>query len=290
MQNSIEEEVNGVRPEFKMVPGYPGTIFPDSGKKGQFQPDAIQVSDAWIGRVEVMRHVIRLKADEITPSQKEVLESQGMTGRKVPDRILALLDSAMELFKELAEPKGIIQQWPIDDFENVFAGSGRNDPDGPIRIIVPKADAIALFVATLGDALFTKSSDLFKQGGAPLGYMLDAVNSAAGEKLGKMMGKHFVELLPKELHTKKVLVSQYYCPGHCGWHISGQEKLFEAVRPEEIGIDLKANHAMYPLKSISGVLVAGDMDTHRFKPKFSFCKDCKEHKCVERLAILEREN
>jgi ArsR family metal-binding transcriptional regulator len=47
---------------------------------------------------------------------------------------------------------------------------------------------------------------------------------------------------------------------------------------------------MYPLKSISGVLVAGDMDIHRFKPKFTFCKNCKEHKCVSRLAILEREN
>ena len=120
--------------------------------------------------------------------------------------------------------------------------------------------------------------------------MLDAVNSAAGEQLGKMMGYRFIELLPEEQRAKKVLVSQYYCPGHCGWHISGQEKLFEIVRPEEIGIDLKASHAMYPLKSISGVLVVGDLDIHRFKPKFSFCRDCKEHKCVERLAILEREN
>ncbi len=239
---------------------------------------------------ETMRKIIQLNAEEITPSQKEVLVSQGMTGRKIPERILTLLDAAMELFRELAEPKGIIQQWPLDDFHNVYEDSGRNDPEGPVRIIVPRADAIALFVATLGDTLFIKSSELFKQGGAPLGYMLDAVNSAAGEKLGKMMGKRFVELLPKELHARKVLVSQYYCPGHCGWHISGQEKLFEAVRPEEIGIDLKANHAMYPLKSISGVLVAGDMDIHRFKPKFSFCKDCKEHKCVERLAILEKEN
>jgi hypothetical protein len=244
----------------------------------------------WIAGIGTMRHIIRLNADEIIPTREEVLKSQGMTGRKVPDRILALLDSAMELFRELAEPKGIFQQWPIDDFDNVFEGEGLNDPDGPVRIIVPKADAIALFVATLGDALFNKSSELFKQGGAALGYILDAVNSAAGEQLGKMMGKRFIQLLPEELRAKKVLVSQYYCPGHCGWHISGQEKLFEAVRPEEIGIDLKASHAMYPLKSISGVLIVGDMDIHRFKPKFSFCKDCKEHKCVERLAILENEN
>jgi len=116
------------------------------------------------------------------------------------------------------------------------------------------------------------------------------VNSSAGEQLGRMMGKRFLELLPSQQRSGKVLVSQYYCPGHCGWHISGQERLFEVVHPEEIGIDLKENHAMYPLKSISGILVAGDMDIHRFTPGFSFCKNCVEHKCVERLDLLEKEH
>jgi hypothetical protein len=225
-------------------------------------------------KTDMIREVIELKAEAITPTLQEVLDAQGMTGRKVPERILAILDQAMELFVELADPKGIIQQWPIDEFEPVFDHSGLNDAEGPVRIIVPRADAIALFVATLGNELLLKSSELFKQGGAPLGYM----------------GKRFAELLPEEQCVQKVLVTQYYCPGHCGWHISGQQRLFEVVRPEEIGVDLKANHAMYPLKSISGVLVAGDMDIHRFSPRFSFCKDCKEHKCVERLTVLEREH
>jgi hypothetical protein len=239
--------------------------------------------------MEGIRKIIQLLAGEITPTPEEVLASQKMTGRKIPDRIRTILDSALKLFVELAEPKGVIQQWPVDDFWTVFDHNDLNDPEGPVRVIVPAADAIALFVATLGNALLLKSSELFKQGGAPLGYMLDAVNSCAGEHLGRMMGRRFIELLPEELRAKKVLVSQYYCPGHCGWHISGQEKLFAAVRPEEIGIDLKTNFAMYPLKSISGVLVAGDFDIHRFSPKFSFCRDCKEHKCVERLALLEKE-
>lgn len=240
--------------------------------------------------MNAMRKVIQLNAEEVTPSTEQVLESQGMTGRKLPDRILTLLDSALELFKELAKPTGILQEWSIDDFERVYDHNRMNDPEGPVRIIVPKADAIAFFVATLGNELLLKCSELFKQGGAPLGYMLDAVNSSAGEQLGERMGECFAEFLLEEQRTDKTLVTQYYCPGHCGWHISGQEKLFEVVRPEEIDIDLKANHAMYPLKSISGVLVAGDMDVHRFSPEFSFCKDCKENKCVERLAILEKKH
>lgn len=238
----------------------------------------------------MIREIVLLDSGEVVPSDQEVLRAQGMLGRKVPDRILTLLDEAMALFRELASPKGILQQWPVDRFCDVFDSNGKNDPEGPVRLIVSRADAIAFFVATLGNELLVRSSELFKQGGAPLGYMLDAVNSSAGEQLGRMMGRKFLEFLPPQQRSKKVLVSQYYCPGHCGWHISGQERLFEVVHPEEIGIDLKENHAMYPLKSISGVLIAGDMDTHRFSPRFSFCKNCVEHKCVERLDLLEKEH
>ena len=241
-------------------------------------------------KTQMIRETVELNADEVMPTDQEVLRAQGMLGRKLPDRIRTLLDEAMVLFRELATPKGIIQQWHADRFSEVYDASGKNDSEGPMRLIVPEADAIAFFVATLGNELLIRSSELFKQGGAPLGYMLDAVNSSAGEQLGRMMGKKFLELLPPQLRSSKVLVSQYYCPGHCGWHISGQERLFEVVQPEEIGIDLKENHAMYPLKSISGVLIAGDMDIHRFSPRFSFCKNCVEHKCVERLELLEKEH
>ncbi|HSW39915.1 MAG TPA: hypothetical protein VLL97_10535, partial [Acidobacteriota bacterium] len=83
---------------------------------------------------------------------------------------------------------------------------------------------------------------------------------------------------------------QYYSPGHCGWHISGQEKIFEALRPEEIGISLKPNWIMQPLKSISGILVIGDIEIHRFEPVFCFCRHCREKKCVTRFKYLETLN
>lgn len=240
--------------------------------------------------MKMIRKVIQFEPGEVIPAVEEVLRAQRMVGRKVPERILALLDQAMEMFRRLADPKGILEQWPVGDFAAVFDADGANDPDGPVRRIVPKADAIAFFVATLGDALLARSSELFQQGEAPLGYLLDAVNSSAGERLGGMMCRRFIDLLAGSGRGGGIPACQYYCPGHCGWHLSGQRKLFEVVRPEEIGIDLKANHAMYPLKSISGVLVAGDMDIHRFSPGFPFCGNCKEHKCVERLAKLEKEN
>jgi hypothetical protein len=239
-----------------------------------------------------MRRMFSLSVDEILPERDEVLEDQGMAGRaNIPARILSLLDSALELFKQLAEPRGVMEDWPVSGFKAIYDGNGLNSPECPVPPIVAQADGMALFAATMGAALADRSSELFTKGGATLGYMLDAVNTVGSERLGRQMCRRFHELLPEELRRAKQIRVQYYCPGHCGWHLSGQEKLFEALHPEEIGITLKpASWAMYPIKSISGVLVAGGIESHRFRPDFPFCPICKEHKCVTRLKFLENTN
>jgi hypothetical protein len=238
--------------------------------------------------VRIMRQVVTLTVEEIIPTAQEVLESQGMGGRpNLPARITALLNSALELFQKLAAPKGVMEDLAISDFQAIYEGKGLNDSECPVPGIVSRAEAIALFAATMGDALMEKSSELFSTGGPALGYMLDAVNTSGAEHLGQQMARRFLELQSEEQRRAKDLKAQYYCPGHCGWHISGQDRLFQTLHPEEIGITLKPSWAMYPLKSISGILVVGDIQAHRFQPAFSFCKQCKEHKCVQRLRILE---
>jgi hypothetical protein len=235
-----------------------------------------------------MKKIIELTVEEATPTAAEVLEAQGMAGRpNIPERIMALLDSALGIFRQLAEPKGMLEELPISAFEEIFDSNNRNSPECPVPGIVARADALAIFAATMGDKLINKSSELFAQGGAALGFMLDAVNSAGAERLGRLMCSKFLELLPENLRQRKKLKAQYYCPGHCGWHLSGQEQVFGRLRPEEIGIRITSAWAMYPTKSISGILVAGGIDIHRFKPAFSFCKVCKEKKCVQRLRLLE---
>jgi len=241
--------------------------------------------------MKIMRRIIALSVADIMPTAAEVLENQGMAGRQnIPARITTLLDSALELFQQLAAPRGLLEDLPIPNFKAIYDGNGLNSPDCPVPPIVANADGLALFAATMGPALASKSSDLFAKGGPALGFMLDAVNSSGAEHLGQMMCRRFLELLPSELRQTKRLKTQYYCPGHCGWHLSGQDKVFEALRPQEIGMTLTPSWAMHPVKSISGVLVAGEIEIHRFRPNFPFCKDCKEHKCVQRLKLLENTN
>lgn len=237
-----------------------------------------------------MRKVFRLDVKNIVPTREEVLQYQGMAGRKgLPERISRLLDTAIDLFGQLAEPQGLLEDLDISDFDALYAGKGLNAADGPVPGIVPRAEAVALFAATMGDALATMAGDLFREKEAALGFMLDAVNSAGAERLGRLMCRKFMERLPEGLTRERDVRVQYYCPGHCGWHMSGQEKLFERLHPEEIGITLRPNWVMAPFKSISGILVAGDIEIHRFSPGFSFCPHCREKKCIQRLRILEQE-
>jgi hypothetical protein len=77
-----------------------------------------------------------------------------------------------------------------------------------------------------------------------------------------------------------------YSPGYCGWHISGQKKLFAYLHPERIGITLNNSYLMTPLKSVTGVLVAGPPEIHRFKPDFPFCRHCRTYSCLERFKHL----
>jgi hypothetical protein len=238
-----------------------------------------------------MRRIVSLSVDEVTPSRAEVLENQGMAGRpNVPARIISLLDSALDLFKQLAEPRGLMEDWPVTGFKPIYDGNGLNALECPIPLIVERADAMALFAATVGSALIAKSNELFAGGEAALGYMLDAVNTSGAERLGRMMCQKFLEVIPEELRLAKAIKVQYYSPGHCGWHLSGQSKLFEALHPQEIGVELKSGWAMQPVKSIDGVLIAGEIEIHRFRSSFPFCNDCKEHKCVPRLKLLENTN
>ena len=236
-----------------------------------------------------MRKIYELDGRDIVPTRQQVLAQQKMTGRQVSPRITRLMDDAIDLFRELVRPRGLLDGFEADAFPGLYKGNGRNAPDGPVPSIVARADATALMAATMGDALAVKCGELFTQGNASLGYMLNMVGSAGSEQLGRQMCRLFLERLrskPCELESLKV---QYYCPGHCGWHISGQEKLFDALHPDEIGVSLDAHWVMHPFKSISGILAAAPIEVHRFRQGFSFCPQCRERKCAERIGLLETE-
>ena len=134
----------------------------------------------------------------------------------------------------------------------------------------------------MGVNVSRRITELFGNNDYALASMLDTVASCFTDKSVEFLEKRITkELTEKKSMAKNGMVLNY-SPGYCGWHISAQKKLFFQLKPEQIGISLNESYLMTPLKSVTGVLVAGDKNIHYFGNSFSFCYNCKAQSCIER--------
>jgi hypothetical protein len=224
-------------------------------------------------------------AAEAAPARPEVLRLQGLPAdTPLPPRIEALLDAALDLHLELAEPRAVTCDISREAFAEVYRGEGRNAAVTPLEHVFPRADRLVLFTATVGPGVTPRIRALFAANEPALAVMLDSVASAAADRLAELLGPRVFASARAGAGTGGRVLA--YSPGYCGWHVSGQRALFAALEPEEIGVTLNASCLMEPLKSVSGVLVAGPSEIHRFAPAFPFCADCRDRSCRVRLASL----
>jgi hypothetical protein len=235
-----------------------------------------------------MRQIIDIPVPRIKPSREDILKAQGIAkGTDPSEKILKLLEDSMTWFELLSEPTAIIQKICMEEFYKVFAGNGKNAKDTPLKKIVPQASALALGAATLGQPISRKITDLFARNDFALASMLDSAASIGADNCGRFMEEVLRRELQRKFPEQVNLTVLLYSPGYCGWHISGQEALFQSLQPGNIGIQLNGSFLMDPLKSISGLLVAGEPDIHRFTGDYPFCKECKNHTCVSRMKRLD---
>jgi hypothetical protein len=234
-----------------------------------------------------MREIIDIPVSDINPGRDDVLKSHGIpTGKKPPPVVEELFHRGMEVFLEFTQPSGIILDLSIPEFAVVYDGEGLNENKTPLDEIYKKAEALALFAVTLGEKVSEKIDGFFKKNEFALGSMLDSIASAGAEKAADFVEKCYSDLLSNrgEFIPSKGIMR--FSPGYCGWHMSGQKKLFGFLHPEEVGITLLESYLMKPLKSISGVMVVGDKEIFNFEDSYPFCSECKSHSCRDRIRAL----
>jgi len=234
-----------------------------------------------------VKGIIPLDSIRVAPHRDVALRRQGVPDdHKVSDLVEGLVGKAISLYESLAQPKGIIADISLSDFEEVFKGEGRNDLPAPLQGIVKKADGLALFAATVGDSVSAKIQDLFEENDPATACMLDGIASDRAETAATLLADAFLDSLLEQGEVDSEVRVLPYSPGYCGWHITGQEKLFAFLDPEQIDISLNASCLMSPIKSVSGVLVAGRPEIHDFENDFDFCFDCASWECRSRIASL----
>lgn len=230
--------------------------------------------------------------DEVIPSRSAVFENQGIPADKpVGGHVEEVFASALELFVAAAAPAGMLAEISEADFADVYSGDGRNESRTPVQDIFSRADALALFVVTLGKPVSQEIAERFQTNDFAVGCMLDSVASASADILAEKAETRLTALLAQsermpqrdQLPGRAVL---RYSPGYCGWHISGQRKLFDFLRPGQIGVSLRDSFLMEPLKSVSGVVIAGPEGIHDFPTSYPFCNRCETFGCRERIRAL----
>ena len=232
-----------------------------------------------------MTRIISLEAIELAPTRDTVLRTQGIPeGHQVSDQVEGLVEKAISLYESLTQPMGLIGEISLSDFEEIFDGEGRNDLPAPLPEIAGDADRLALFAATLGDPVSRKIQELFEENDPATACMLDGIASERAETAATLLADAFLDSLLQKGEVDSGVRVLPYSPGYCGWHITGQIKLFAFLNPERIDIELNDSCLMSPLKSVSGALVAGQPEIHDFENDFDFCFDCDSWECRTRIA------
>lgn len=226
------------------------------------------------------RKIIEIPLEQISPDPAGVFLLQGIP-RDVdpPERVIALYEEVVDRFMESAAPIGIMADVSLENFLEIYRGTGANEPDTPLEHIVPRAGSLAFFAFTLGQAVSDLIESHFNGKKLAQGYMLDSIASFCADKASEAAQQIYLERLTAQDSATSSTRVLMYSPGYCGWHVSGQGKLFQYLQPEKIGITLNDSFLMIPLKSISGVLVAGDWEIHRFTSNYPFCSQCKTRTC-----------
>lgn len=224
---------------------------------------------------------LTITKEEILPDTGAILAQQGVPEHAAGyGELEALAGQARQELAAALAPDGVLKEVTRGEFAGIYPGQGLNDTRTPLELIHPQAESLALFAVTCGQAVGNRIGELFAAHDYPLGAALDAAASLAADQAAQVAQDTFAAALDEGAGVLR------YSPGYCGWHVSGQKALFGHLGTATAGIALTESCLMQPLKSVSGVIVAGRPDIHLFVNDYSFCAACTGKECRERIQSL----
>ncbi|MBT8398183.1 MAG: hypothetical protein KJN92_14520, partial [Gemmatimonadetes bacterium] len=186
-----------------------------------------------------MRRILPLDPIRAAPSRDIALLRQGIPkGHKISEQVEGLVQKATALYESLSDPKGVFAEISLSEFEEVYHGDGQNASPAPLPGIMKEADCLALFAATIGEPVSRAIDELFQGNDPATGCMLDGIASERAEASADLLAAEFLGSVLETGGADGGARVLPYSPGYCGWHITGQRRLFSFLGPEEIGITL----------------------------------------------------
>lgn len=241
-------------------------------------------------RQRIMTEIIEIQSSDIQPARDDILENLGIpAGQELSGTVEELLTEALKHFHATCSPRGIIAHISIPEFKSIYHGEGLNEGRTPLADMYEQAQDIALFALTLGKDISEKINGLFLEDNLALAGVLDATASAGAETAADRVETYYCDRL-MSMETKNETADIYrFAPGYCGWHITGQKKLFRFLGPEKIGITLLPSYMMSPLKSLSGAIIVTGDNVEAFRDVYDVCRQCGTYWCQTRKKVIQEQ-
>jgi hypothetical protein len=185
----------------------------------------------------------------------------------------------------LAEPAAVTRALSIKaigrgvvEFDGGLSVSGRMLPH-----LMEGAEGAVFLVATAGDAVGSRVSELFAGDRPVEAIVLDA----AGSAIAMNVQSKAVTEIADERKGAGFLVGPCLVPGNEYWDLEGQRTIFDVLPAGEIGVRLLDSLQMDPQKSQSAMVPFGAKLQILDDPTSSPCSRCKATRCPMRLEPYE---
>jgi len=139
------------------------------------------------------------------------------------------------------------------------------------------AEYLLLAIVTIGPKLEQSIKKQFEQNQYLRAMVKDAVGTVAVKTAGQWLN-HYIE---ERSLQEEFELSRYFEPGSGDWDIQEQQKIFQILKPEKIGVTLNSSYMMQPAKSLSWIRGMGHNLIHSYRDEFS-CQYCLLENCLFR--------
>jgi cobalamin-dependent methionine synthase I len=205
------------------------------------------------------------KKIDVTIDEEEILRLLAHRRRKEKPneaRMSNLIREAKALLADVLHPQGMFR---IADKRTL-----EGDPH------FKGQDMIALGIATIGEELENKATQLHQKGELARAIILDAMGSVAAESTADFLNLQICEMCKK----KGWGCSERFSPGYGNWPLEGQRFIFSLLPAERIKVRLNQSCMMIPRKSVSFAISIGEQ--FRSLRKRRICEVCNLKDCPYR--------
>jgi len=229
-----------------------------------------------------------IKNMKIKISEEEVLRYQGYHRKKeekINEMVLQITREEISHGFLLVKPRGIYSKEIVTEITSTRKVYLKNnyslDFSSSMIRFLEGVDCLMLGAVTIGRELEEKVSELFGQGDYFRAVALDAVGTVSAIYLRDYINS----LVCQETRKQNLQITRVFSPGSHHWDISEQEKIFQIIPAEKIGITLTDSYMMYPQKSLSWLIGFGKKIAMPFQEQKHSCKICLAENCQFRKMI-----